>query len=216
MVVGSRLALGAVDEGAVPAGGWFIGSTVLGMTVAMLTPLLTFDFRGDIDRLDVLKSLPLPPWRVALGQLLAPTLVLSVVQLLVMGLVQALWGGVGLLVTVVAVFALPFNFLSFGLENLMFLWFPARLTPAAPGDFQMMGRQTLMMVAKFAALLVVVVPAAGAGLLTGVVAAMVFEVDPVAPALAVACVVMTGLAAGVVPLVALAFRRFDVARDTPP
>jgi len=27
---------------------------------------------------------------------------------------------------------------------------------------------------------------------------------------------MTGLAAGVVPLLAMAFRHFDVARDTPP
>jgi hypothetical protein len=216
MVGGSRLALGAADEGDVPAGGWLIGSTVLGMTVAMLTPLLTFDFRGDIDRIEVLKSLPLPPWRVALGQLLAPTLLLSAVQLLVMGLVQGLWGGVELLVVVVAVFALPFNFVSFGLENLLFLWFPARLTPTAPGDFQMMGRQTLMMVVKMAALLLVIGPAAAAGVLTAVVATLVLEVDPVAPALAVACAVMTGLAAGVVPLVALAFRRFDVARDTPP
>ena len=73
-------------------GGWLIGSMVLGMTVAMLTPLLTFDFRGDIDRIDLLKALPLPAWRMALGQLLAPTLLLTAVQLLVIGLVQVLWG----------------------------------------------------------------------------------------------------------------------------
>ncbi len=216
LVGGSWLALGAVEESDLRAGGWFIGSTVLGMTVAMLTPLLTFDFRGDIDRIDVLKALPLPAWRVALGQLLAPTLILSAVQLLVMGLVQALWGGVELLLAGVVVFALPFNFLSFGLENLMFLWFPARPTPAAPGDFQMMGRQTLMMVAKFAALLLVTVPAAVAGITAGLLAAWLLEVDPIPPALAVGCLVMTALAAGVVPLVAQAFRRFDVARDTPP
>jgi Putative ABC exporter len=216
LVGGSWLALGAIDQGELRAGGWFIGSTVLGMTVAMLTGLLTFDFRGDIDRIDVLKVLPLPAWRVALGQLLAPTLILSAVQLLVVGMVQALWGGVEPLLAGVAVFALPFNFLSIGLENLMFLWFPARPTPAAPGDFQMMGRQALMMVAKFAALLVVVVPAALAGISAGVLAAWLLDVEPVPPALAVGCMVMTALAAGVVPLVAQAFARFDVARDTPP
>jgi hypothetical protein len=216
IVGGSWLALGAIKEGDVQAGGWFIGSIVLGMTVAMLTPLLTFDFRGDIDRMDVLKALPLPAWRMALGQLLAPTLILSVVQLLVVGMVQALWGGVEALLAAVALFALPFNFLSFGLENLMFLWFPARPAPAAPGDFQMMGRQTLMMAAKLAALMLVIVPAAVAGVAVGLAATWLFNADPIPPALAVGCLVMTGLAAGVVPLVAQAFRRFDVSRDTPP
>ena len=141
-------------------GGWFIGAMVLGMSVAMLTPLLTFDFRGDIDRLDLLKALPLPSWRIALGQLLAPTLLLTVVQLLVIALVQVLWGHVEPLLAGVAIFALPFNFLSIGIENLMFLWFPARQTPTTPGDFQMMGRQMLMMSVKFLGLLVVIVPAA--------------------------------------------------------
>jgi hypothetical protein len=133
-----------------------------------------------------------------------------------MALVQALWGGVGLLLWGVALFALPFNFLSFGLENLMFLWFPARLAPAAPGDFQMMGRQTLMMVAKFVALLVVIGPALLAAGAAYWVAAFVLEVNGVPPALAAAWLVLTGLSLGVVPLVASAFRRFDVARDTPP
>jgi hypothetical protein len=216
LVGGSRLALDAIEPGDVRAGGWFIGSTVLGMTVAMLTPLLTFDFRGDIDRMDVLKALPLPAWRVALGQLLAPTLLLSAVQLLVVGMVQVFWGGVEALLAGVALFALPFNFLSFGLENLMFLWFPARPAPTAPGDFHMMGRQTLMMVAKFAALLVVIGPAAVVAVTVGAVSAWLFDTDPVPPALAAGCLVMTALAAGVVPLVAQAFRRFDVSRDTPP
>jgi hypothetical protein len=216
LVGGSRLAMDAIEPGELRAGGWFIGSTVLGMTVAMLTPLLTFDFRGDIDRMDVLKALPLPAWRVALGQLLAPTLVLSAVQLLVVGMVQGFWGGVGPLLAGVVLFALPFNFLSFALENLMFLLFPARPTPTAPGDFQMMGRQTLMMAAKFAVLLVVIVPAALAGVTTGAAAAWLFDTDPVPPALAAGCLVMAVLAAGMIPLVAQAFRRFDVSRDTPP
>jgi hypothetical protein len=216
MIGGSKVAVRAVEDSDPAAGGWFIGSTVLGMTVAMLTPLLTFDFRGDVDRMEVLKVLPLPAWRVALGQLLAPTLILSAVQLVVMGLVQLLWTGAEKLLAAVAIFALPFNFLSFGLENLMFLWFPARPTPSAPGDFQMMGRQMLMMAAKFAALFAVMVPAVLAALVAAVVAALVFQLDPVPPALVVGWLVLTCLAGGVVPLVAQAFRRFDVARDTPP
>jgi hypothetical protein len=218
MIGGTRFAIARVAEGEAPPVnfGWVMGSMVLGMTVAMLTPLLTFDFRGDVDRMDVLKALPLPPWRLAVGQLLAPTLLLSAVQLLLVVLVQAMWGGAEVLLVGVALFALPFNFLSFGLENLMFLWFPTRLMPTAPGDFQMMGRQTLMMAAKFAALSVVIVPAAVVGVVVYVVSEYGLKVDGVLPALAAACVVLTGLSAGVVPLVASAFQRFDVARDTPP
>ncbi len=216
LIGGSWMALGSLDEEGARLGGLFMGATVLGMTVAMLTPLLTFDFRGDIDRMDVLKALPLPAWRVALGQLLAPTLLLSAVQLLVMGLVQLLWGGAELLLAGVVLFALPFNFLSFGLENLLFLCFPARLMPAAPGDFQMMGRQTLFMAAKFAALVVVIVPAVTAGAIAYVVATVLLSKDGWVPALAAGWLVLTVLSGGIVPLVALAFRRFDVARDTPP
>jgi hypothetical protein len=123
---------------------------------------------------------------------------------------------VELLLLGVALFALPFNFLSFGLENLMFLWFPARLAPAAPGDFQMMGRQTLMMVAKFAALALVIVPAALAAILTYALAALVLGVNGWPPALVAGWLALTGLSTGVLPLLAHAFRRFDVARDTPP
>jgi hypothetical protein len=138
------------------------------------------------------------------------------VQLLVMGFVQFLWGGVELLFWGVVLFALPFNFLSFGLENLMFLWFPARPTPTAPGDFQMMGRQTLMMLAKMAILSLVMVPAAVAGTIAYVVARLAFEVNGTPAGLAVGWLALTGLSLVVVPLVASAFRRFDVARDTPP
>ena len=42
-----------------------------------LTTMLPFDFRGDIDRLALLKTLPLPPWRLAIGQLLAPVLLMT-------------------------------------------------------------------------------------------------------------------------------------------
>jgi hypothetical protein len=216
MVGGTRLGLGAVREGEPPLGGWLIGSTVLGMTVAMLTPLLTFDFRGDVDRMDVLKALPLAPWRLALGQLLAPTLVLSAVQLVVLAFVQVLWGGVEILLLGVLLFGPSFNFLSFGLENLIFLWFPTRPTPAAPGDFHMMGRQTLMMLAKFAALSLVILPAALAGTLAYVLVTLVLHVNGLPAGLAAGWLVLTGLSFGVVPLVASAFRRFDVARDTPP
>jgi hypothetical protein len=192
-----------------------LATTLLVMTLAVLTPLLTFDFRGDIDRMDVLKALPIAPARLALGQLLAPVLLLSVVQVVVVGAVQLLWGGVEILLLLVAVYALPFNFLSLGVENLLFLWFPARQHPAAPGDFQMMGRQTLMMLIKFAALGVVLGPAAAVTLVVYHLAPLA-GLDPAVPALLAGWLVLAGLSAGLLPLLAHAFRAFDVSRDTPP
>jgi hypothetical protein len=214
IAVGPRLVV-PVQPADRPVLGWFLASTLLAMTFAVLTPLMTFDFRGDIDRMDVLKSLPIPPSRLALGQLLAPVLILTAVQVLVVGLVQLLWGGVELLLLLVVLYGAPFNFLSFGLENLLFLWFPTRMLPATPGDFQMMGRQTLMMFIKMLALVLVVLPA-GLAWLAVALAGELLGVNGMVPGLAVAWVVLAGLSTGVLPLMARAFRAFDVARDTPP
>src|SRR5262249_29612938 len=56
-----------------------LGVRALVMTV-MLSPLLPFDFRGDLDRMPLLKTLPLRPLGVALGQLLTPVLLATVLQ----------------------------------------------------------------------------------------------------------------------------------------
>jgi hypothetical protein len=214
VVVGPRLAASDAVEDR-PFVGWLLATTLLGMTLAVLTPLLTFDFRGDLDRMDVLKALPVAPAWLALGQLFAPVLLLSLVQVAVVALAQLLWGGVGALLIGVALYALPFNFLSLGVENLLFLWFPVRLQPAAPGDFQMMGRQTLMMAIKFAALGLALGPAVGVGVaIYGI--AYAFGVDATGPAVAAAWLILAGFALGTLPLLARAFRAFDVARDTPP
>src|SRR5947207_508827 len=52
------------------------------MSLFML-PRLTFDFRGDIDRMDVLKTLPLPPWKLVVGELITPVMLVCSVQVLV-------------------------------------------------------------------------------------------------------------------------------------
>ena len=58
-----------------------------------LTTLVPFDFRGDIDRMATLKSLPIAPWRLALGQLLTPTLVLAAMQWLAVAVCAAVAAG---------------------------------------------------------------------------------------------------------------------------
>jgi hypothetical protein len=189
-----------------------VGFLVLWLTL-FLTTMMPFDFRGDIDRLAFLKTLPLPAWRLTVGQLLAPVLLMTALQ----------W--VGLAVVVVssqpregllegclacAAFALPINFLLFALDNLLFLLFPTRLMAATPGDFQALGRNVLFMVAKATALIVVAVAAA----VTGVVAWSAAG-ESVLIGLIAAWPVVAVCAATLVPFVAWAFILFDVGRDTP-
>jgi hypothetical protein len=109
-----------------------------------------------------------------------------------------------------AAFTLPFNFLLFALENLLFLLFPTRLAAATPGDFQTMGRNVLFLLGKVLALGVVLL---AAGVVGGL--AWFLTGSPWAGA-AAAWPVVAASGAALVPFIALAFQAFDVGRDTPP
>jgi hypothetical protein len=186
------------------------GAGIVAMTL-FLNQLVGFDFRSDIDRMDVLKTLPIRPGPLVVGQLIAPTLLISGIQwLAVAGLILAEPQGAAVYLAV-GLLAVPFNFFLFGMENLLFLLFPTRLLPATPGDFQAFGRNLLLTLFKFIGFGV-------AGVTTFLVAALVYFLTgrSLPAALAAAWVVLSGFAAGLVPLAALAFRRYDVARDTPP
>src|SRR5262249_12942502 len=124
-----------------------VAATLVWLTV-IITTLVPYDFRGDLERMEVLKSLPIPPWRPAGGQLLTPVLLLSLVQWLFLAAIQAVWRRWEPPLVLCAGFALPANLLVFGLDNLLFLWFPSRLVAANPGDFQALGRNVLVLLTK--------------------------------------------------------------------
>jgi ABC-2 type transport system permease protein len=184
-------------------------SMLVWLTV-FLTALVPFDFRGDLDRMAFLKTLPLPAWRLAVGQLLTPVLFFTLMQWLILVAALYLTSVSAFWVGVLAVYLPPVNFLLFALENLLFLLFPTRLSAATPGDFQSLGRNVLFWLAKLAGMFLVTVVAV-------VVGAVVYLVTdgnlPAACAAAWPVVALSG--AALVPLVALAFRAFDVGRDTP-
>jgi Putative ABC exporter len=185
----------------------------VGMMTLFLTPLIAFDFRGDLDRIDVLKTWPIRPVPLAIGQLLAPVLLICLVQWIALAVIAATLGRStateGALGT--AALAIPFNFLLIGLDNLLFLLFPSRAMTPTPGDFQVMGRLLLTYVAK----LMILGLAVGAAALIAVPAYFLLGRNLPA-AVAAAWLVLAAFALGQVPLIVLAFRRFDVARDTPP
>jgi len=176
------------------------------MSLFML-PRLTFDFRGDIDRMDVLKTLPLPPWKLVVGQLITPVLIVSFVQVLV--IIIMLSGGAPRQVGWLAAMVVPFNFVAAAIENLVFLWFPVRAVPTMAVDVQFMGRQSLFLIMK----MLMLGAAAGAAGLVG--AAVSWAGGSMLPTLASAWIMLGLAGAAMVPWVARAFVRFDVTRDTP-
>jgi hypothetical protein len=173
--------------------------------------MLPYDFRGDVDRMDLLKSLPLPPSRLVIGQLLAPVLLLSAQQLICLIVIEAVLGGLGPVLLAAAFFAVPFNALVFEVMNLLFLWFPTRMVHSSAADFQLIGRQMLLMFGLYFILILLALVVWLVGFLVYLLAGQSWPA-----ALAVAWGLLVGLCTALVPLLALAFRQFDVARDTPP
>jgi hypothetical protein len=175
----------------------------------MLTPSILCDFRGDLDRIEVLKSLPIRPNWLVVGQLLAPSLVVLVVQAIVAAAAMVLFGRFEPLLAAVPLFALPVNFVIFGIENMLFLFFPMRMVASSPGDFQTSGRHMLTFFAKFLCLTPIIIVGSLAALVTGL------ATESMPAALAAAWFVVLACGIAIVPLVVLAFKRFDVATDTP-
>jgi hypothetical protein len=153
-----------------------MGAVALGLApmVFLVGPQLTpFDFRQDLANADLLKTYPLRGWQIALGELLAPTVLLTAAQgfLIALGVVlfptprgapgltlldRVPWGvGLGLL-------APFFNFNSLLLLNAGVLWFPSwmRIGPGRAEGFEAMGQRMLFLLAQIIALgFVLVLPA---------------------------------------------------------
>jgi Putative ABC exporter len=180
------------------------------LSTFFLPQMLQFDFRGDIDRLDVLKALPLPATSIVLGQLVAPVLMASLIQLLMLSSVAiAITGWSNLIVAVVILLPLT-NVLIFAIENLVFLLFPTRMTAIGTGDMQAVGRHMLLMFVKMVTLaLTAGLAAAGGGL------AWLIAGKSTAAMVGGAALAVVALGAALVPCLGFAFRRFDPSRDTP-
>ncbi|MDB5299679.1 MAG: hypothetical protein JWO87_1342 [Phycisphaerales bacterium] len=187
---------------------------VLGIVLAWLTflcsSMLNFDFRGDVDLIDTLKSLPLRENAVAVGQLIVPVLLLTIVHALLLGIASALLPGQRPVLLAALLLALPFNGILFASENLIFLLFPSRPAAVSPGDFQVMGRKFVFLLMKAMMLAVAGIIALFAGLLVWIMTGRAL-----APAIAAGWLALAAEAAALVPAIAWAYRRFDPSIHTP-
>jgi len=172
--------------------------------------MLRFDFHDDLDRLDFLRSMPIGAAAVAAGEIVAPVVVLSLLQAL---LLIAAWMAVPesrLYLPIVAAFALPVNVLLVGIENLLFLLFPLRQAGLIAGDMQLFGRQMVIFMCK----LLLLIAAVGAASIFGAVAYLVAGKSWAA--FGVAGWMMLAIAsAATIYFIAMVYTRFDPSVDTP-
>lgn len=168
----------------------------------------TFDFRRDLDRMAEMKLLPLRAVTIAAGQLVAPTLVFTLVQGCAFAVVFAV-GSLPWWASLVAVAALPpWNWLSAALDNAFFLLFPYRIAPEDTARVPFIGKMLLTMVLKSFAVGIVAV---GVGVPVGVGVAV--GGAAIWAGAAIGWCVLAGAAVASTWLVAGAFRAYDVSRD---
>ena len=170
--------------------------------------LICMSLQNEIERIGYLKSLPLRPTAIVLGELLGFVVLLSAVQgsffLAMCGLLPSIFGWL----LCAAVLSLPLNFLLFSIDKLVFYLFPTRLAKGAPGDFQNAGKQMLFVFLKTLCL---------SGGLTLVGLAIIPGAMLRSPVVAVisAAIMLFAECAALVPLLTWAFHRFDPSVDTP-
>ena len=182
-----------------------IGAMSLGFS-----SMVGFDFHPDLDRMETLKTLPIRPVPLVLGQLFVPTMILTVAQWIAIGVTASIFRVEPTLLVTGCLILVPVNALLIEIENLFFLWYPIRLGAGNSADFQTMGRVMLLMMAKFTCVGI----GATAAVAIGAGCFFLFGESWTA-AVASGWIVIALFALSLVPLVAQAFTHFDVSRDLP-
>jgi hypothetical protein len=176
----------------------------------VLISMLKFDFRDEVDRLDLLRSLPIRPIAIAAAELLTPVLVLTAMQATLLIMITLCVTDAWKMTLPAAAFAVPFNLLYVGIENLLFLMFPLRSAGLIAGDMQLFGRQMVIFPCKFLLLVVAMSVAAAIGTIGYILGNQSWSAFG-----AVAWIGLVIVASAMVPLLARVYSRFDPSRDTP-
>jgi len=181
----------------------FAGPSVGIGAMGYLSFLLCMMLQNDIDRVGFLKSLPIRTFAIVVGDWIGFPLLLSLMQLVFIVSMAFFFPAASPWLLAGACLTLPLNLLLFGIDKLVFYIYPTRMAGGAPGDFQNAAKQMMFVALKMlilgaAALIVVVASLPGALILQSPIVA----VASAGFVLALECAVL-------IPLLMLAFDRFD-------
>ena len=199
-------------------------AVALGYSLLLGPQLLRLDFRQDLPLADILKTFPLRGWQIALGEILAPVVVLAACQWLLLlvgaGLIFYLPGQQTTLFLAIALGAavlLPvMDMLLLLIPNAAVLLFPSWIQTGrdSPRGIEATGQRLIFAVGQLFVLLLALLPAAAA--FTGVLFLMKFAFGYVAavPCAALAAAIILAVEAGFgVMLLGKLFERFDVSAE---
>ncbi len=156
-------------------------SVMVGMVALMLVPmslligpqLVRQDFRHDLPMTDVIKAYPLPGWQIALGELLAPAVILTATQWLLLMVCTVLLSHFGReafalesrleLAIGVAVIVPALNLVTLIIPNAAVLLFPGWFQTGkdAAQGIEATGQRLIFALGQFLVFIVVLIPAAG-------------------------------------------------------
>lgn len=180
-----------------------------------MTAGLRFDFREDLERMDVVKSWPVAPWRIFLATLLPEVLFVAVLvdgAIVVRAAVTGAWHWT---LPILALGVPLIVLLWVALDNAVYLFAPVRYVPGQEGALHQAGRAVVLMLLRVGLLLAVF---AGAALpLLGALALHEWAGLPTVAMQTIAIlggsVVLTGETVLLIWLGGRMLARFDVARD---
>jgi len=194
----------------------------------MLGPMiLRHDFRSDLKSIDLLKLYPLSGWRIVLGELLAPAIILAVVQWMLL-FVGVLAGGMTdepehlgfaqrlALGCAVAIVLPMLNLLSFVIPNAAVLLFPAWFQSGqdATQGIEATGQRIIFALGQFFVFLVALVPVGAAALLVFLLARVALDWTLALPLAALpAALVLGGEAAVGIWMLGKVFEKFDLSSE---
>jgi hypothetical protein len=160
-------------------------------------------FCGDLDRLDFLKTLPVRPLALTVGELAGGVLVLVTFQLLVLAFLAAAAPAHARMFLAAAAFTAPVDTLLLATNNLIFLIYPVGLASSTGLDFALLGRAIL----SFLMRLFILVP--GLGIPAGLGGIAYLLTNSWTAFILTAWLVLAAELLPVILLVAWAFQRFD-------
>jgi len=228
-VVGFSVSLGSGGSG---PGGVVAILVFMGLIWSvMLGPMvLRHDFRSDLKSMDVLKVYPLRGWRIVLGELLAPAIILVVIQwmLLFLGVLAA--GApddakhLGFtqrfaLGCAVAIVLPMLDLISFVIPNAAVLLFPAWFQSGqdATQGIEATGQRIVFALGQFLVFLVALAPAGVAGGLVFFLARLALPWTLAAPLAALPAALVLGAEAALgIWLLGKVFEKFDLSSEPQP